>query len=462
MEDLRRLVRATVYVVRQWWRLPHSRRRIYGVLLGVVVGVIGWFLTQRTLPEVVRRSLVWVAVGLLALWLVWWGVRVGRWVALGLRFAQHMRYRETEAIVLSYDASLESVADQLVHIAHAALAEARRFLQSPNQPTMRVWVYVAPTEQYELLHSSPLEFGGRAHQSAVAIEVVYRGDLEQVQRTMRHEFAHLITACWYEAAPALFKEGIAEATEHHDDALTLHRDALYYLYAYPSYPLVALLEDTRFYAQEWRYATYAWAGSFTWYLLEQFGLARFRRFYHRLAHQSVEAAFHAEFAMSFGQAELLWRNYLHTQLPEPARTEALSHALRDSLEWYLEEGQGLARVKALSEMAVRELPNHWLGYYGLAYCAFWQGDVETALRWMEQAAVATEQEHSALRGSAWMHHGLICDLLGKRERALECYRTALTYPDYTKPNLQYHTRARKHLEVPYTYTERVARAQQAG
>lgn len=462
MEDLRRLVGATVYAVRQWWRLPHSRRRVYGVLLGAVVSALGWLIARRTLPAVVREGIVWLAVGLLALWLVWWGVRVGRLAALAMRFTRDLRYRDTEAIVLSYDASLESEVEQLVHIAHTALTEARQFLQSPSEPTMRVWVRIAPAERFEILHSPPLEFGGRAYQSTTAIEVVYEGNLERAQRVMRHEFAHLITARWCDAAPALFKEGIAEATEYCDDALTLHRDALYYLYAYPNYPLVALLEDTRFYAHEWRYATYAWAGSFTWYLLERFGLARFRRFYHRLAHQSVEAAFHAEFAMSFGQAELLWRNYLHTQLPEPTRADALSRALRANLEWCLVEGQGLTRTGTLAETMVREHPNHWLGYYGLAYCAFWQGDLETALRWMEQAAAAPEQEQSALRGSAWMQHGLICDLLGMRERALQCYRTALEHPDYTEPDLQYHTRARKHLEVPYTYTERVARAQQTG
>ncbi|MCS7209938.1 MAG: hypothetical protein NZ874_10255, partial [Fimbriimonadales bacterium] len=203
---------------------------------------------------------------------------------------------------------------------------------------------------------------------------------------------------------------------------------------------------------EWWHGTYAWAGSFVTYLLEQFGLPRFRRFYCRLAEQPVDAAFQAEFGTSIGQAELLWREYLHKQLPAEMRLKALRSALRDILAWTIHDGQYLP-VQLAAERLRDEDADHWLGYYGLAYYAFWQGDLERAREHFEQAAHAPKQEQSNLRGLAWFQHGLVCDLLGQRARACECYQRALEYPD-GEGTKAYHARARKYLETPYTYEER--------
>ncbi|MDW8105891.1 MAG: hypothetical protein RMK45_00265 [Armatimonadota bacterium] len=269
-----------------------------------------WFAAKRALPEAVREALLWLAIALLSVWGVWWGVRVASAAVRAYRFAGRRRYRESDTIILAYDKSLEAQSDALMQTAQRALHDAEQFLQTPLASRLRAWVFVTPHTVYQQIYQSAPEYGGRAHESPNIIEVMYTGDLEQAYRTMAHEFAHLITARWHRDAPPLFKEGIAEATEFHDNPQHLHERALDFLRHFPNCSLSVLLDSQRFYDREQWYAHYAWAGSFVWYLIERFGMPAFRRFYHRLADQSVEKAFQAEFGMRLEQAELLWREYL--------------------------------------------------------------------------------------------------------------------------------------------------------
>ncbi|MCS7273236.1 MAG: hypothetical protein NZ550_03705 [Fimbriimonadales bacterium] len=450
---------ATRYSIRALWQRVKQSRTAYSVLLGVLAGFVLWFVAKRTLPIAVREAMFWLAAALLAIWGAWLGVQVAPIAVRAYRFAAHKRYRESDRVVLSYDESLEAQADVLMQAAQRALHDAEQFLQTPLVNRTRVWVFVTPDAVYRQIYQSAPSYGGRAHSLPNIVEVVYTGDLERAYRTIAHEFAHLIVTQWRRNAPPLFEVGIAEATEFHDIPQRLHEQALYFMHYFPNCPLGALLNRQQFYNREWQYANYAWAGSFMRFLIERFGMPAVRRFYHRLADQLADEAFQAEFGMSLGQAELIWRDYLHTQLPSTTRREALGSALRDALVWAIRGGDSISRVRLLAEAMVADRPEFWLGYYGLAHYAFWQGDLEQALAWMEQAATAPEQEQTALRGEAWLQHGFVCDLLSKRERASECYRKALEFPDYDDEARRYHARARRYLETPYTYAERVQHAQ---
>jgi hypothetical protein len=250
------------------------------------------------------------------------------------------------------------------------------------------------------------------------------------------------------------REGIAEATEYHAEPLTVHANALYFLHYLPSYSLLRLLDETHFRYREWERAHYAWAGSFTLYLIEQFGLARFREFYTQCRQGEEDRAFQQVFGMSMGQAELLWREYLHTQLPESARAETLQEVLEHRIRWAIADSEGIVVVQALSEQMVQMRPDFWLGYYGRAHCAFWVADLHGALHAFEQANAAPTQSDDALRGRAWFECGLLCDLLQMRERAVACYQTALQYSDYEDARAAYHARATRYLATPYDYAER--------
>lgn len=456
MDEIRYLLRGLVRRLRWHCRQASSRRRAITSFLSFAVGVVLWLGLRRWLPPPMREGLRYLGLGLLALLKVWLGVRYGGQLFQLYQWARGLQPHTCDDLLLTYDAALEPQRDALCQLARRSLREAEQFLQTPLEDSPKRVFVLTEASLAQVNRILPRRFPRRGWADIhwESIHVVHYGDLETTYRTMRHEWAHVITGRWNENAPALFREGIAVATQHHDNPLRAHAEALYYLHYFPNCSLISLLPWDRFYNTEMLDANYAWAGSFVLYLIEQFGLSRFRRFYYRVADQSVEDAFCAEFEMSFGQAELLWRDYLHTELPEETRCAALRRALRDSVRWAVAELSPVV-IETLGEQLRRLRPEDWLGYYARSFCAFWQGDLSAALEAFEQANAAAEQEETDLRGRAWFECGLVCDLLGQRARAIECYQTALRYPDFDAPQHAYHARARQYIETPYTYAERV-------
>jgi hypothetical protein len=299
-------------------------------------------------------------------------------------------------------------------------------------------------------------YSGWAQHETESITVVYREDTDALYRTLLHEWAHIITACWNEDAPALFLEGDCRSHRVSREVHLLRTPTRSISYTtFPAVSLLLLLDGTRFYDQERQHAHYAWAGSFTLYLIEQFGLARFREFYAQLRRGEEDCAFQQVFGMSLGQAEMLWREYLHTQLPESARAETLQEVLEHRLRWAIVDGEGIVLVQALSERMVQMRPDFWLGYYGRAYCAFWTGDLQSARsRRSSRRTPHPSKATTTLRGRAWFECGLLYDLLQMRERAVACYQTALLHPDYEDARYAYHAHANRYLATPYDYAER--------
>lgn len=455
MEEIHNLLRIVARALRKRWRQPTSKRQTITLTLAFLGGVLLWLLSRRWLPPAVRHALWLSGLALLSVGAAWFGIRQGKRLWEVYRWAKQLRHHEESDLILSYDAELEPLREEFLHKARRALRAAEQFLQTPLEERRRRVVILREASMAHLnrVLGNRSSYGGWANTIADSVYIVYYGDGEWAYRTFLHEWAHLITARWNEDAPALVKEGASVATQYHDEPLRAHANALYYLNYFHKCSLLYFVDSERFYDPNWKHATYAWAGSFTLYLLEQFGLPRFRRFYHRLAEQSLDEAFQAEFEMSLGQAELLWRDYLHTELPEATRRDALRRALNDTLYWATRNESTLT-VQLLSERMLDEQPDCWIGYYGMGVCAFWRGDLEAAQEWFEQANRAPEQEATAIRGRAWFECGIVNDLKGQRERATECYQRALEYPDDDDPAHAYHARARQYLETPYTYEER--------
>lgn len=451
MNELRYFLRGIVRSLRRYLRSSHGRRETITALLSFLIGVLGYFLTKRWAPPPVRDAISTLITAMLALLGVWWGVQFGRraWKIYQQRREQRVLY--SDGLYLSYEAKLEPLSQELRDLTLRALHEAEQFLQTPLELTPR-FVEILTEESQRTLHANR-SISGRANTTWGVVYAVYHGDMEDIYRTLLHEWTHLITLSWCEDAPSFFMEGIAIAAEYHDDSLPAHTNALYYLYYYPNRSILSLFSDQEFHQKEWQYAHYAWAGSFTLYWIERYGLPRFRKFYRRLADQSIDEAFHAEYGLSLGQAELQWREYLHKELPETSRFNTLKRALGNSLRWAIYELSYLT-ILTLAERTRCEYPDYWMGYYGLGVCAFWRGDLESALQWFEQANTAPMQDETDFRGRAWCECGFVCDLLGKREQAVQCYQRALEYPDYEDSVHAYHARARQHLATPYTYAER--------
>ena len=454
MDDLRYLLRVLRRVgrvirrrVQQAWRA----RQVLQFLLLVVIGILLQAAVRRYISSAVADAVFWVVVAVLG---VWAGVRVGSVAKRAYLYQRCLRSRDSERFfAFAYEATLEPHGERLHQLALQTLHEAETYLQT-TLPSRIGLVDIVTEPLARILRNEPTGYVGWARREIESITIVYQEDEEALCRTFLHEWAHIITACWNENAPTLFLEGIAEATEYHAEPLTAHANALYFLHYLPSYSLLRLLDETHFRYREWERAHYAWAGSFTLYLIEQFGLARFREFYTQCRQGEEDRAFQQVFGMSLGQAEMLWREYLHRQLPESVRAEQLQQALEHRLRWAVTDGEGIVTVQALSERMAQVRPDHWLGYYGRAYCAFWTGDLHGALHAFEQANAAPTQSDDDLRGRAWFECGLLCDLLQRRKRAIKCYQTALQYPDYEDARAAYHARATHYLATPYDYAER--------
>jgi len=454
MDDLRYLLRVLHRVgrlIRRRLRRTWHARQALKFLLLVVVGVLFWAAVRRYISSELVDAAFWVAVAVVGAWA---GVRVGSVAKRVYLYQRRLRSRDSERFfAFVYEATLEPHSERLHQLALQTLHEAETYLQT-TLPSRLGLVDIVTEPLARIRRNEPTGYSGWAQQETESITIVYREDMDALCRTFLHEWAHIITACWNEDAPALFLEGIAEATEYHAEPLTAHANALYFLHYLPSYSLLLLLDEARFRDQELQRAHYAWAGSFTLYLIEQFGLARFREFYTQLRRGEEDCAFQQVFGMSLGQAEMLWREYLHTQLPESVRTETLQEVLEHRLRWAIMDGEGIVVVQALSGQMVQARPDYWLGYYGRAYCAFWAGDLQSAQQAFEQANAAPVQSDDALRGRAWFECGLLYDLLRMRERAVACYQTALQYPDCEDARAAYHARANRYLATPYDYAER--------
>jgi len=454
MDDLRYLLRVLHRmgrsIRRRLRRTWHARQALKFLLL-VVVGALFWAAVRRYISSAVADAVFWVLVAVVGAWA---GVRVGSVAKRVYLYQRRLRSRDSERFfAFSYEATLEPHGERLHQLALQTLHEAETYLQT-TLPSRLGLVDIVTEPLARIWRDKSTGYTGWARQETESITVVYREDMDALRRTFLHEWAHIVTACWNEDVPALFLEGIAVATEYHTEPLRAHANALYFLHYFPVRPLPLLLDEMRFYDQEWQRAHYAWAGSFTLYLIEQFGLARFREFYTQLRWGEEDCAFQQVFGMSLGQAEMLWREYLHTQLPESMRTETLQEVLEHRLRWAIMDGEGIVVVQALSEQMVQMRPDFWLGYYGQAHCAFWAGDLQSARQAFEQANAAPVQSDDALRGRAWFECGLLYDLLRMRERAVACYQTALQYPDCEDARAAYHARANRYLATPYDYAER--------
>jgi hypothetical protein len=457
MDDLRyllRVLRSIGRVIRRRVQQAWRARKIQKFVPLFMGGFLFAFFSRWLLPQPLREFLSQLSIVLLGAIVGFYaGVFTARVYREYREVRRNMRFREGERFVLAYEAVFEPQSEMLYQQAASALEAAESFLQTPVEGVNRYLVVVA-TEQFFEARNRPRGYAGWADYDMEAVSVVHNGDESRYYQILLHEWTHIVTACWNEDAPALFLEGVARATEHHASPTAAHADALYFLHYFPNSPLLLLLDGTRFYDQEWQSAHYAWAGSFTLYLIEQFGLARFREFYEQLRKGEEDRAFQQVFGVSMGQAELLWREYLHTQLPESARADTLQEVLEHRIRWAIADGEGIVVVQALSEQMVQMRPDFWLGYYGRAYCAFWTGDLHGALHAFEQANAAPMQSDDDLRGRAWFECGLLCDLLQMRERAIKCYQTALQYPDYEDARAAYHARATRYLATPYDYAER--------
>src|SRR5262245_14331170 len=165
-----------------------------------------------------------------------------------------------------------------------------------------VFLFAAPRDIHKVLC---MDYGGFALPRSNAIVVaVGTHDREM----LRHEFTHLVSAIWNSNAPALLSEGLSVWMQVYDGARSLEfagRDAM----RDKSLTLDRLLTSPGLFREHGfrRYSCYLLAGSFTGFLIRNYGWERYRHFYCEVATSDFRAAFRECFGRSLETAEIRWR-----------------------------------------------------------------------------------------------------------------------------------------------------------
>jgi hypothetical protein len=148
--------------------------------------------------------------------------------------------------------------------------------------------------------------GGTALTLANAIVIPDDCDIE---RGMRHEFAHLFSSRWSERAPPLLSEGLSVWLERDEDGRSI--DAVARPLMHGQSPNLSLFLNPRyFFSEPHRQSCYALAGSFCGFLIRRYGWERFEKLYNLCNGYRFEAKFSQCYQMSLEEAEKQWRSVM--------------------------------------------------------------------------------------------------------------------------------------------------------
>src|SRR5262249_49178579 len=103
------------------------------------------------------------------------------------------------------------------------------------------------------------------------------------RESVRYQLAQLLAAPWARGSPPLLQVGLPTWAQGTLGGVPIDAAARSFL-EQDNLPLRSLLESRVFFAEEYRHACYALAGSFTGYLIRHYGFERYRSFHRRCGH----------------------------------------------------------------------------------------------------------------------------------------------------------------------------------
>ena len=149
------------------------------------------------------------------------------------------------------------------------------------------------------------ECGGLALPSFNSIVVGEHATLHEI---VRHEFVHLFAARWNASPSLLLQEGLAVHLQKSCNGYPI--DALVRRFGGRSeWTLRALQDRDFFFERTYRHACYMIAGSFTGYLIDEFGWDAYRALYRRSGSRLFERSFEQTLGVSFQEAESRWQRH---------------------------------------------------------------------------------------------------------------------------------------------------------
>lgn len=168
----------------------------------------------------------------------------------------------------------------------------------------KVTIYLFPAWQ-QIAALFGRHYGGVALCQNLAIAIAEdNSPLESASHELAHLFAHRLS----KRAPPLFQEGLAMWCQSTTRGVHISDAAKLIVYA-KCFRLSMLLNRSYFFDDQHRYHNYLLAGSFTDFLIKQYGWSTYRRFYRYSDSLFVESQFKRHFKMSILEAEQQWRSF---------------------------------------------------------------------------------------------------------------------------------------------------------
>jgi len=263
------------------------------VLVALIIALL-WF---EWLPAAGGAAALVVATVATAISMLRW-----RWLWRFIRLARHFRETSVGQIRLYYATELEGDL-YLPVLCERWEAELDRLSQRFTFPLPRPVTIFLFARHEDISHIFGPQYGGTALSAANAIVIAVSNGM---QEAVRHELAHLFSLCWNTAAPPLLSEGLSvwlQETQYGQPIDIAVRPLL----ADSSLRLTQLLTPAFFFSDRHRRSCYLLAGSFTGFLIKQYGWDRYRNLFRMCNGNRFQTKFMKCFGVSLESAESQWR-----------------------------------------------------------------------------------------------------------------------------------------------------------
>jgi hypothetical protein len=152
-------------------------------------------------------------------------------------------------------------------------------------------------------------------------KIICLADDANPAQAFRHELCHQFAFHWNMLAPPLLSEGLPTWFQQGGEPKPLYAQALSVLHS-RGWRLSALLSRRFFFARTNGHHCYVLAGSFTGFLIQQFGWDNYRHFFRAAGPFRFRSRFRQHFGMTLEQAERLWRDYLELTASQGRRADS--------------------------------------------------------------------------------------------------------------------------------------------
>jgi len=185
-------------------------------------------------------------------------------------------------------------------------------LDSDYKGPIQIYLYTHQDQSNGLTESSA---NGLAHPYVESVEAIYSDELKAIGRegVAAHEMVHVVaTLTLANPQSRVLSEGLAVALDDfwndpRRSITTLHGWSVYYYQSEAMPSLTKLSDDWNSYTPNLSYPV---SGSFVRYLIDYYGIEKFKKMYIKAESKSLARAFEIEYNIPFAEVESAWRTYL--------------------------------------------------------------------------------------------------------------------------------------------------------